>query len=99
VIYKENLPSLLALTLRSERGMYCPSPDTTGTVPAAGPRPEPATLSGVRSWVYPWPASVPGLGLLGIDPFELCSSCSAWTWARYGATALCFACATKRAKG
>jgi hypothetical protein len=58
----------------------------------------PPTLPGVRAWMYPWPTYLPGLGSSTVGPFELCSACSCGTWARFGSTPLCFACATARAK-
>ena len=59
--------------------------------------PTTATLPGVRSWVHPWPVSLPGLGRYRVETFEVCGDCSCGTWSRYGALALCFRCATARA--
>ena len=57
----------------------------------------PPTLAGVRSWIYPWPMTVPGLGRYRVDHFEVCSDCGCGTWSRYGPLALCFKCAKTRA--
>lgn len=50
----------------------------------------------VRSYRYPWPDALPGLGPHAVIPFELCRArpgCSTWTWAAYGATPTCYRCA------
>jgi hypothetical protein len=59
----------------------------------------PTPLPGVRSWVYPWPANLPGLGPARVDHFEICAGCSVGTWTRYGAVPLCFSCASARTRG
>ncbi len=41
----------------------------------------------------PWPADLPGLGPRHVGPFSSCAICEAGTWARFGGTPLCFACA------
>jgi len=62
---------------------------------AEGDRAGPATS---LPWRYPWPPAVAGLGRLRVDTFELCSDCLCGTWARYGTTPLCYACASQRAR-
>jgi hypothetical protein len=51
--------------------------------PAAAPCREPAN---------PWPARLP-LGPRALGPFAPCANCGDGTWARYGDTPLCLACA------
>lgn len=68
------------------------------TVPAGPAPPEPETLPGVRSWCYPWPVSLPGLGRYHVDVFEVCADCDRGTWSRYGGRPLCFGCARRRAR-
>lgn len=57
-------------------------------------------LLGPRSYSYPWPDSLPGLGRRTVGAFALCSVCSAeHTWVRYGTAVLCLRCAHREAEG
>jgi TubC N-terminal docking domain len=44
-------------------------------------------------YAHPWPDALPGLGPRTIGCFDCCSRCERWSWARYGRTVLCLACA------
>jgi hypothetical protein len=50
-------------------------------------------------YFHPWPDSLPGLGRRTVAAFDVCADCGAGTWARYGDTALCLACARARERG
>lgn len=53
-----------------------------------------------RSYSYPWPDSLPGLGRRTVGPFARCSACAAeHSWVRYGALVVCLRCARARDKG
>jgi hypothetical protein len=42
---------------------------------------------------HPWPDALPGLGLRTIGPFDCCTRCERWSWARYGSVVICLSCA------
>jgi hypothetical protein len=46
------------------------------------------------TYAHPWPDALPGLGRRIIGPFDACSTCSTWSWVRYGGVVLCLPCAT-----
>lgn len=46
------------------------------------------------TYAQPWPDVISGLGPRIIGPFDLCSTCSTWSWVRYGGVVLCLPCAT-----
>jgi hypothetical protein len=50
-------------------------------------------------YFHPWPDSLPGLGRRTVAAFDVCADCGAGTWARYGDTTLCLACARARERG
>jgi hypothetical protein len=45
------------------------------------------------SYAFPWPDAIPGLGHRTIGPFDCCTHCDRWSWARYGSVVLCLSCA------
>lgn len=49
-----------------------------------------------RSYSYPWPDSLPGLGRRTVGSFARCLECRAeWSWVRYGDRVLCLTCAKR----
>jgi hypothetical protein len=49
-----------------------------------------APRAGLAWWyAYPWPDSLPGLGVRHVGPYEPCSECGEGSWVRYGGRVLC----------
>jgi hypothetical protein len=104
-----SLPSLLRLTLERDVALSYTASKAPAESPPSAPEADPApsdTASKVpvavagkapaRGYASPWPDALPALGPRTIGPFDLCSTCTAWSWVRYGGVVLCLACATAR---
>jgi hypothetical protein len=53
---------------------------------------------GVPLYMWPWPASLTGLGPRTVHPLSPCADCGGGTWCSYGARPLCLACARQRGR-
>jgi len=49
-----------------------------------------------RGVLFPWPEVLFGLGRRRVGAFSKCSSCSTWTFVRYGETPTCLQCALRK---
>lgn len=62
--------------------------------------------AGAPSSLFPWPASLPGLGTRSVIPIDTCRDCppgihvaASSTFVAYGGRPTCLGCARRRAKG